>query len=204
MTNSVIFQFIQTPDNASSEWYSWGSRLCFHSSSLVQKKSKLWRFICQSWGFLNCHRTGWFLTALEAENGFPARCTRETERRSPGCTLTSADTGLFLEEQSGDSLCLFHRNTTWWLSVEVLYCGIHYTIFLYCGIHYTIFISILWDSPTLLIEIPVSFGGNSTDIHKAAELVNKQCLLLTKLWGILPWSSMRISSTTITTRKEGN
>lgn len=64
-------------------------------------------------------------------------------------------------------------------------------------------ISILWNSP-FLIEIPVSFGGNWRDIHKAAEIVNKQCLLLTKLWGILPWSSMRISWTTIAARKEGN
>lgn len=110
MTNSVIFQFIQTPDNASSKWHSWGTCLCSHGSSLVQKKSKLWRFICQSWGFLNCHRTGSFLTALEAENGFPARCTRDRET-SPGCTLTSADSRLFLEKQSRESLYFFHRNT---------------------------------------------------------------------------------------------
>lgn len=102
-------------------------------SSLVQKKSKLWRFICQRWGFLNCHRTGSYLTALEAENGFPARCTRETEKRSPDCTLTSADTGLFLEKQSGNSLYLLHRNTYYMVALSGgLYCGIYYSIFLHC------------------------------------------------------------------------
>lgn len=39
MTNSVIFQFIQTPDNASSEWCSWGSRLCFHTALWCRRRA---------------------------------------------------------------------------------------------------------------------------------------------------------------------
>lgn len=152
MTNSVIFQFIQTPDNASSKWYSWGWRLCFHSSSLVQKKSKRCRFMYQSWGFLNCHRTGSFLTAPEAENGFPARCTRETEKLS-------------LQLIPGYYFWKNNPGTHFIFSTEILRGSSRRRSILWTILQH---ISILWNSP-LLIEIPVSFGGNWRDIHKAAE-----------------------------------
>lgn len=132
MTNSVIFQFIQTPDNASSKWHSWGTRLCSHGSSLVQKKSKLWRFICQSWGFLNCHRTGSFLTALEAENGFPARCTRDTEKRHLAALSLQLIAGYSWKNNPG-SRFIFSIGTlsssSQWRSIQwnilqyILYCG---------------------------------------------------------------------------------
>lgn len=121
----------------------------------------------------------WIVSHRAGDGGFPARVTRETEKWSPGSTLTSADEGLFWKNNPGSHFIF---------AIEIL-CG---------GSKWR---SVLWNSP-IFLTTPMPFGGSSTDIHKVAETANKQCLLLTKLWQILPWSLMCVLIMTIASKRE--
>ena len=145
--------------------HSWGWLPCFYSSALVQK-GKLWCSIDRSWGFFH-FLPNWniFHRARDGEL-CSSKVYRETALSSPGCPLKSADVGLETAIQGVTPFLVFK---------EALRGSPKQS-------------SILWKSLILLIESSKSFGGSSTDTHKAAGTANKQYLLVTKIGEILPWS----------------